>query len=392
MAALAREDLELLRSTVARFAAEEIAPHADAFDRAGEFPRALWRRMGELGLLGPTVPPEDGGAGLGYLAHLVVMEEISRASASVGLSYGAHSNLCVNNLTLNGNTEQKRRYLPRLLSGEWVGALAMSEPGAGSDIVGSLQTRARPDGDGWRLDGTKMWITNGPDADLFIVYARSDDPKTAGSRSITAFLVERGTPGFHTAQKLDKLGMRASGTCELVFDGCRLGPEQILGRVHEGVYVLMRGLDSERLVLSGGPLGILQACLDTALPYLRERRQFGRPIGDFELMQAKLADLYTGLSAARALAYRVAEAFDEDRPSRVDAAAALLFASEHAVRGALETIQCLGGNGYINDYPAARLLRDAKLYDIGAGTNEIRRMLIGRELQRAATPPGGPSS
>ncbi len=390
MAALAREDLELLRSTVARFAAEEIAPHADAFDRAGGFPRSLWKRMGELGLLGPTVPSAWGGAGLGYLAHLVIMEEISRASASVGLSYGAHSNLCVNNLWLNGSEDQKRRYLPRLLSGEWVGALAMSEPGAGSDIVGSLRTRARPDGDGWRLDGTKMWITNGPDADFFIVYTRSADPEVAGSRSLTAFLVERGTEGFRTAQKLDKLGMRASGTCELVFENCPLASDRVLGRVHEGVYVLMRGLDSERLVLSGGPLGILQACLDTALPYLRERQQFGRPIGDFELMQAKLADIYTGLSAARALAYRVAESFDAGHPSRVDAAAALLFASENAVRGALETIQCLGGNGYINDYPAARLLRDAKLYDIGAGTNEIRRMLIGRELQRAASPRGEP--
>jgi len=385
---LAREDLELLRSTVARFVAEEIAPHADAFDRAGAFPRRLWERMGELGLLGPTVPAAWGGAGLGYLAHLIIMEEISRGSASVGLSYGAHSNLCVNNLFLNGSDDQRRRYLPRLLSGEWVGALAMSEPGAGSDVVGSIRTRARPEGDGWRLDGTKMWITNGPDADLFIVYARSADYETAGSRSLTAFLVERGTEGFRTAQKLDKLGMRASGTCELVFENCRISPEQVLGQVHEGVYVLMRGLDSERLVLSGGPLGILQACLDTALPYLRERRQFGRPIGDFELMQAKLADMYTGLAAARALSYSVAEDFDAGRPSRIDAAAALLFASEHAVRASLETIQCLGGNGYINDYPAGRLLRDAKLYDIGAGTNEIRRMLIGRELQRSVSSRG----
>lgn len=386
MPALSRDDLELLRGTVARFAAEEIAPHADRFDREGGFPRALWTRMGELGILGPTVPADEGGAGLGYLAHLVIMEEISRASASVGLSYGAHSNLCVNNLWLNGSADQKRRYLPRLLSGEWVGALAMSEPGAGSDIVGSLKTRARRDGEGWRLDGTKMWITNGPDADLFIVYARTADPGTAGARSITAFLVERGTPGFRTAQKLDKLGMRASGTCELVFDDCRLPPEQVLGAVDEGVYVLMRGLDSERLVLSGGPLGILQACLDTALPYLRQREQFGRPIGDFELMQAKLADMYTAAAAARAFAYRVARDFDDGRPSRVDAAAALLFASERAVRAALETIQCLGGNGYINDYPAGRLLRDAKLYDIGAGTNEIRRMLIGRELQKNLPP------
>jgi isovaleryl-CoA dehydrogenase len=382
-------DLELLRESVARFAAAEIAPHAERFDREGGFPRTLWQRMGEQGLLGLTVPVADGGAGLGFEAHLVAMEEISRASASVGLSYGAHSNLCVHNLARNGTAEQKARYLPGLLQGRKVGALAMSESGAGSDVVGSIACRAERHGSKWILQGSKMWITNGPEADLFIVYARSRPHAEAGSHSLTAFLVERGQPGFSTAQKLDKLGMRGSGTCELVFEHCALDAGQVLGEVHEGVRILMSGLDTERLILSGGPLGILHACLDTVLPYVVERRQFGRPIAEFELIQSKIADLYTRFSAARSLCRETARAFDAGRPSRVDAASTLLFAAENAVRSALDAIQCLGGNGYINEYPAGRLLRDAKLYEIGAGTNEIRRMLIGRELcqnPRAAPP------
>ncbi len=373
-------DLELLRESVARFATAEIAPHADRFDREGEFPRALWRKLGEQGLLGLTVPAADGGAGLGFEAHLIAMEEISRASASVGLSYGAHSNLCVHNLAQNGTADQKARYLPGLLQGSHVGALAMSESGAGSDVVGSIACRATRRGPKWILHGSKMWITNGPEADLFLVYARTRPYTEAGSHSLTAFLVERGQPGFSTAQKLDKLGMRGSGTCELVFENCALDARQVLGQVHEGVQLLMRGLDTERLVLSGGPLGILHACLDTVLPYVVQRRQFGRPIAEFELIQGKIADLYTRFGAARSLCLETARAFDAGRPRRVDAAAALLFAAENAVRSALDAIQCLGGNGYINDYPAGRLLRDAKLYEIGAGTNEIRRMLIGREL------------
>jgi isovaleryl-CoA dehydrogenase len=383
-----KPDLEVLRESVRRFAEAEVAPQAESFDQAGGFPRSLWTRMGELGFLGVNLPEADGGSGMGFLAHVIAMEEISRASASVGLSYGAHSNLCLHNLARNGTDEQKRRYLPRLISGEWVGALAMSESGAGSDVVGSIQCRAERRAKGWLVNGTKMWITNGPEADVLIVYVRTRDYAGAGSHSLTAFIVERGQKGFATAQKLDKLGMRGSGTCELVFDDCELREDQVLGTVHEGVEILMSGLDSERLVLSGGPLGIMQACLDVVLPYLAQRRQFGRPIGEFELMQGKLADMYTKLEASRSLSYRVAEAFDQGHMSRIDAAAALLMAAESAVSVALESIQCLGGNGYINEYPTGRLLRDAKLYEIGAGTNEIRRMLIGRELYESHSQPG----
>lgn len=383
-----KPDLEVLRESVRRFAEAEVAPQAESFDQAGGFPRSLWTRMGELGFLGVNLPEADGGSGMGFLAHVIAMEEISRASASVGLSYGAHSNLCLHNLARNGTDEQKRRYLPRLISGEWVGALAMSESGAGSDVVGSIQCRAERRAKGWLVNGTKMWITNGPEADVLIVYVRTRDYAGAGSHSLTAFIVERGQKGFATAQKLDKLGMRGSGTCELVFDDCELREDQVLGTVHEGVEILMSGLDSERLVLSGGPLGIMQACLDVVLPYLAQRRQFGRPIGEFELMQGKLADMYTKLEASRSLSYRVAEAFDQGHMSRIDAAAALLMAAESAVSVALESIQCLGGNGYINEYPTGRLLRDAKLYEIGAGTNEIRRMLIGRELYETHSQPG----
>jgi isovaleryl-CoA dehydrogenase len=326
-----------------------------------------------------TVPEEFGGSGMSYLAHLVAIEEISRASASVGLSYGAHSNLCVNNLYLNGTDEQRRKYLPKLCSGEHIGALAMSEPGAGSDVVGSMRCTAVQRGDVWVANGSKMWITNGPDADVLIVYMRTDDA-SKGSRTITAFIVEKGMPGFSTAQKLDKLGMRGSNTCELVFQDCEIPAANVLGAVNQGVKVLMRGLDSERVTLSGGPIGIMQAAMDVVLPYVHERRQFGQAIGTFELMQGKLADMYVALQSARAFSYRVAQAVDAGRPSRKDAAACLLYASENAVRVALEAIQSLGGNGYINEFPTGRLLRDAKLYDIGAGTNEIRRMLIGREL------------
>ncbi len=373
------DDIELLRDSVRRFAADKIAPRAAEIDAANQFPPDLWPELGKMGLLGLTVDVEYGGAGLGYLAHLVAMEEISRASGSVGLSYGAHSNLCLDNLQRNGTPEQKQHYLPKLVSGEWVGALAMSEPGAGSDVVGSMSCRARREGGRWIADGSKMWITNGPEAQVFIVYMRTAD-KDAGSRCITAFIVDRGLPGFATAQKLDKLGMRGSNTCELVFDGCVLDDSRVLGRVNEGVKVLMSGLDTERLVLTGGPLGLMQAALDAVLPYVRERRQFDRRIGDFGVMQAKVAEMYTALQSARAFAYRVAADFDAGRISRLDAAACLLHASRHAVSVALEAIQALGGNGYINEYPTGRLLRDAKLYEIGAGTNEIRRMLIGREL------------
>lgn len=373
------ETLSLLRETVIQFARNEIAPRAADIDSTNEFPRDLWPKLGALGLLGVTVEEEHGGSGLGYLEHVIIMEEISRASASVGLSYGAHSNLCVNQIKLNGTHAQKQRYLPKLVSGEHVGALAMSEAQAGSDVV-SMQLHAREEGDRYLLQGTKMWITNGPDAEVLIVYAKTD--KQAGSKGITAFIIEKDFPGFSTAQKLDKLGMRGSNTCELVFENCEVPKENILGTVNEGVKVLMSGLDYERVVLAAGPLGIMQACLDNVLPYMHERKQFGQAIGEFQLMQGKLADMYTTLSACRAYLYNVAQACDNGEISRKDAAGVILYLSECATQMALQAIQFLGGNGYINDYPTGRLLRDAKLYEIGAGTSEIRRMLIGKELFR----------
>jgi isovaleryl-CoA dehydrogenase len=371
------EAADILREQVEGFAGDEIAPRAAAIDRTNDFPADLWPKMGALGLLGVTVEEEYGGAGMGYLEHVVAMEEISRASASVGLSYGAHSNLCVNQIRRNGNAEQKARYLPKLISGAHVGALAMSEPGAGSDVVG-MRTRADRRGAHYVLNGSKMWITNGPDADVLVVYAKTDPD--AGPRGITAFLIERGFAGFSTAQKLDKLGMRGSNTCELVFQDCEVPEENVLGSVGRGVNVLMSGLDYERAVLAAGPLGIMQACMDAVLPYVHERRQFGQAIGEFQLMQGKLADMYTTMNACRAYVYAVARACDAGRTTRKDAAGAILYAAEKATWMALEAIQALGGNGYINDYPTGRLLRDAKLYEIGAGTSEIRRMLIGREL------------
>ena len=370
-------ELAEVRATVRRLAAQRIAPLASGIDQSNEFPRALWPELGAHGLLGITVPERWGGAGLGYLAHVIAMEEISRASGAIGLSYGAHSNLCVNQLRLNGSDAQRERYLPRLVSGEHVGALAMSEPAAGSDVM-SMQTRAIRRGDRYVLTGRKMWITNGPDADVLVVYARTDP--ASGSHGLTAFIVERGFKGFSTAQKLDKLGMRGSSTCELVFESCEVPLENVLGGENQGTRVLMSGLDFERVVLAGGPLGLMAAALDVALPYARERRQFGQPIGSFELIQGKLADMYAAFNASRGYVYAAAGACDEHRIARRDAAGCILFAAEHATRAALEAIQILGGNGYINEYPAGRLLRDAKLYEIGAGTQEIRRMLIGREL------------
>ncbi len=371
------DDINLLRDSIARFAAEQIAPRAAEIDVTNEFPRDLWPQLGQLGLLGITAEQEYGGTSLGYLAHVVAVEEISRASASVGLSYAAHANLCVNQLTIWGNEEQKQKYLPQLINGEHVGALAMSEVGSGSDVMG-MRAHAKYDGDHYVLNGSKMWITNGPDADTLVVYA-AINPNTQ-TPGITAFIVEKGMPGFSTAQKLDKLGMRGSDTCELVFNNCRVPARNVLGEAGQGSKVLMSGLDYERVVLAGGPLGIMRACLDEVLPYIHQRKQFGEPIGSFQLMQGKIADMYAAMNSSRAYVYAVARACDLGRRTRFDAAACILLAAEKATWMALQAIQALGGNGYINEYPTGRLLRDAKLYEIGAGTSEIRRMLIGREL------------
>ncbi len=371
------ETADMLRQSVKDFSDAEIAPRAAEIDRSNEFPMDLWQKMGNLGVLGVTVEETYGGAGMGYLEHVIAMEEISRASASVGLSYGAHSNLCVNQIHRNGNEAQKRKYLPKLISGEHVGALAMSETGAGSDVV-SMRLKAEKKGDRYILNGTKMWITNGPDADVMVIYAKTDS--NAGPRGITTFLVEKNFKGFSVAQKLDKLGMRGSNTGELVFQDCEVPEENVLNEVGRGVNVLMSGLDYERAVLAAGPIGIMQACMDVVIPYIHERKQFGQPIGEFQLMQGKIADMYTTLNACRAYVYTVAKACDRGETTRKDAAGAILYAAEKATWMALEAIQTLGGNGYINEYPTGRLLRDAKLYEIGAGTSEIRRMLIGREL------------
>ena len=371
------DELNMLREQVNAFARDEIAPRAAEIDASNEFPHDLWKKFGDMGLLGITVSEEDGGSGMGYLAHCIAMEEISRASASVALSYGAHSNLCVNQLKINGSPEQKASYLPKLISGDHIGALAMSEPGAGSDVV-AMQLRARKDGDHYILNGNKMWITNGPDADVLVVYAKTDPD--AGSKGITAFIIEKGMPGFSTAQKLDKLGMRGSNTCELVFQDCAVPAENILGQEGKGVRVLMSGLDYERAVLAAGPIGIMQAAMDVVMPYIHERKQFGQSIGEFQLVQGKVADMYTTMNACRAYLYAVAGACDRGQTSRKDAAGVILYCAEKATQVALDAIQLLGGNGYINEYPTGRLLRDAKLYEIGAGTSEIRRMLIGREI------------
>lgn len=371
------ETYDMLRDTTYEFAQHEIAPLAAQIDIENSFPRHLWPKLGEIGLLGITVGEEYGGANMGYLAHVIAMEEISRASASVGLSYGAHSNLCVNQIYLNGTKTQKEKYLPKLVEGKHIGALAMSESNAGSDVV-SMQLQAEQSNDKFILNGTKMWITNGPDADVLVVYAKTD--KQAGSKGITAFIVEKDFPGFRTTQKLDKLGMRGSNTCELVFENCEIPSENILGDVNQGVKVLMSGLDYERTVLAAGPIGIMQACMDVVLPYIHERKQFNQPIGEFQFIQGKLADMYTELCACRAYLYTVAKACDQGMVSRKDAAGAILYTAEKATQMSLQAIQILGGNGYINEYPTGRLLRDAKLYEIGAGTSEIRRMLIGREL------------
>ncbi|MCM2343953.1 MAG: isovaleryl-CoA dehydrogenase [Alphaproteobacteria bacterium] len=371
------EEIEMLREEVRKFCVAELAPRAAQIDEENEFPADMWKKFGDMGLLGMTVPEEFGGVNMGYLAHVVAIEEISRASASVALSYGAHSNLCVNQINRNGNEAQKKKYLPKLISGDHVGALAMSEPGAGSDVV-SMKLRADKKGDRYILNGNKMWITNGPNADTLVVYAKTD--VAAGSKGITAFIVEKGMKGFSTAQKLDKLGMRGSNTCELVFQDCEVPEENVLGEVGKGVKVLMSGLDYERVVLSGGPLGIMQACLDVVIPYIHDRKQFDQPIGMFQLMQGKVADMYTTLSSQRAYVYAVAQSCDRGETTRKDAAGCILMSAEAATQMALQAIQCLGGNGYINEFPTGRLLRDAKLYEIGAGTSEIRRMLIGREL------------